>query len=173
MKNTNSPVRRLIFSISIMSLLLIVFFPVNVFAQVNMTNTTLAPSSGPSYLQGFYHLLYTVSGGLAPVHQLYAYNIVGHQLTFVDLDNKMVKTKILNSSAVDEMNSICCPGNTAFDVAHLKSSPCPDCRQYGLSYYFVEPEKLVSFSGGAFWDDGTKGTEDLEKIASIIVGLSK
>ena len=133
----------------------------------------MAPSKAELPLRGLYQLLYAGSGGLKPVHQFYVYNILDNHLTFVDLDNKTIRSKALNGSAVDELNSIFYRADIPNNLTHLKPISCPDCKQYGLSYYIVEPEKLVPISGNAFWDDKTKGTESLHDIINSLVRLSR
>ena len=117
--------------------------------------------------------MYAEAGGLMPVHQFYVYNILDNHSTFVDLDNKTIRTKVFNGSAVDELNSVFYKADIPNDLTHLKPISCPDCKQYGLSYYIADPEKLVPISGNAFWDDKTNGTEGLHDITNLLVRLSR
>src|SRR5213593_2446714 len=103
METINISFARSLLFVGITTLSLLIFFPISAFAQSNMSNNSAlkASSNAELPLKGVYQLLYAEAGGLKPVHEFYVYNILDNHLTFVDLDNKTIRTKVLNASAVD------------------------------------------------------------------------
>jgi hypothetical protein len=141
------------------------------FAQTNSsigkpnTSTKTIPKGGVQLL------LYIKKGGFAGEDQLFSYNIISRELTFVDLKNNTVKTKPLNNSEVDNLTNVFYSTNVSKENVY-DVNLCPDCFQYGLSYSFLELEKLIPFHGMAFWTDRTPDAHGLKMLANIIEKLS-
>jgi hypothetical protein len=49
---------------------------------------------------------------------------------------------------------------------------CPDCRQYGLSYGYVESEKRIKLSNFDIWNEGTK-TQRVEELNNFVKVLTE
>ena len=99
-------------------------------------NATL-PIGGPNLI------LYTKSGGLAHFNQLYTFNILSHELVFVDLTNNTVKKITLTDDDISDIIDRYYAGefsrNQTYDI-----NPCPDCIQYGLLESFFDLEKKLN-----------------------------
>jgi hypothetical protein len=137
----------------------------NISKSTASTNITALPKSGLQLL------LYTKNGGFAGLNQIFSYNIVTKELTFVDLRNNTVKTKMLNDSEIANLT------DTFFSAGIIKGrvydlNVCPDCFQYGMSYSFIEPEKLLTSSEMAFWTSNTKGAEYFAKVGEAVERLA-
>jgi len=147
------------------------------FSQLNSTNANITTSIKEPALTGTYHLSYTKIGGQAHIDELYSYNILNHELIFVNLNDNVTKKKVLSDSDIKELDNIFYEVNFLRDVpGNLKLidiSSCRDCVQYGLSFAFVDFEKWVPLSENVFWNDATtNGTESILKIASLVERLS-
>lgn len=138
---------------------------------LNITRTENVKVTETATDKTLHHLLLTEKGGgFAPVDQCYVYDRLGNQLTFVDLNNKTIRTKTLSDSAVEDLNSVVV---NLPDFPILKPCTSTECTNFGLSYYrLVSEEKRVPESGIAFWDDKTTGTESLNKVREKITELS-
>lgn len=141
------------------------------------TNTTKNQnvSSGSDLLdnRGLNSLSYTkntINIAGMPINEIYVYNSVNHQLTHVDNDNKVLQKNLTN----DQINEL----NTLFYSNDLGGvydrTPCPECTQYGLSFAFVDLEKLVKMSEFYYWTDATQipGVEGLKNITSYIENIT-
>jgi hypothetical protein len=139
------------------------------FAQalpVPVSNITGLPDSG---LQT---LLLTKNGGLAGLDEIYSYNVVTKELASVDLKTNLVQKKVLNSSEIEKLNGAFYSNETSpADI--FDRNVCPDCIQYGLSFFFIDLEKHVPISAGAFWTDSTAGAESNMKFAELIQSFTK
>jgi hypothetical protein len=166
MQSKDISVSGLIVFITITGILFLANVPHSTLAQANSTNTTSttnATSTSPGIaMPGIYRVLFTESGGLGGISNIYVYDILDNHLTFADLKNKTVKSEVLDKAKVEKLNSalVSLP-------SHISSCKIKDCIQYGLIYYGVEPEKLVPFSGEAFWQD-PPGSKDLDNLKNVI-----
>jgi hypothetical protein len=141
------------------------------FAQTNSTTGKASASTRTVPQGGIQLLLLVKKGGLAGQDQLFSYNIISKELTFVDLKNSTVKTKPLSSSEVENLTRIFYSTNITREKAY-DVNVCPDCFQYGLSYSFLDLEKLVPFHGMAFWTNRTPDVAGLKMLADEIEQLS-
>jgi hypothetical protein len=145
---------------------------IQAFAQQNSTNTQAISSNTTSLPKsGVQLLLYTKSGGLAGLDQIYSYNIVTKELTFVDLKDKKnitASTKILTEPEIANLTDTFYLTYIFRDRNVYDLNKCPDCIQYGLSYSFIDTEKLVPFDGKGFWTEKTTGAEHFATLAKVI-----
>lgn len=143
------------------------------FGSSNDSNTTKNQnvSSGSDLLDngGLNNLLYTkntINIAGMPINEIYVYNSVNHQLMHVDNDS-IVTQKNLTDAQINKLNSMFYSNNLQ-DV--YDRTPCPECTQYGLSFAFVDPEKLIKISEFYYWTDATQipGADGLKNISSYI-----
>jgi hypothetical protein len=148
-------------------------FGFSVYGQINETkssnNSTSAFTIHPS---GFYMIQFSISGGFAPVDETFTYNIITHELNHVT--NEGVNKKLLNETEINRINDAFFKypiGN--LNIIDFKT--CPDCRQYALSYGYVESEKRIKLSNFDIWNDGTKmqGVNELNNFANVLVEISQ
>jgi hypothetical protein len=142
------------------------------FAQVNSTSLQVPVSNITGLPEsGLQLLLLTKNGGIAGVNEIFSYNIVSKEIASADLRTNLVEKKLLNNSEIENLTSTFYStgilGDDIFD-----RNLCPDCIQYGLSYFFIDLEKLVPFSASAFWTDKTVGAEGFMKLAEIIENIA-
>ena len=81
----------------------------------------------------------------------------------MDLKNNTVKTKSLDSSELDNLTSVFYTTNITREKPY-DLNVCPDCFHFGLSYSFLDLEKLVPFHGMAFWTDRTPDVTGLRSL---------
>jgi hypothetical protein len=148
-------------------------FGFSVYGQINETkssnNSTTAFTIPPA---GFYMIQFSKSGGFAPIDETFTYNIITHELTHISKEG--INKKLLNESEVNRIND-------AFfkypigSINIIDFNTCPDCRQYGLTFGYVEPEKRVKLSNFDIWNDGTKmqGVNELNSFANVITEISQ
>lgn len=133
--------------------------------KVPTSNATGLPESGLQLM------LLTKKRWKCSVNQIFTYNIVTNELTSSDLRTNSVEKKVLNRSETENLidrfyNTEIFRGNV-FD-----RGVCPDCIQYGLSYFFVDLETLIPFKAGAFWTENTTGAEGFMEFAELIESMS-
>jgi hypothetical protein len=144
-----------------------------VFAQVDNTasDITSSPMNATLPIGGPNLILYTKSGGLAHLNQLYTFNVLSHELVFVDLNNNTVKKSVLTddeiSTITDAFYSALTPDQDIYDI-----NPCPDCIEYGLVYSFIDFETRIELNDLSFWTDITQGTERLTAIGQTMEDLA-
>jgi hypothetical protein len=139
----------------------------NSFGQADSTPTSLPVSNETGLIEtGMQLMLLTESGGIAPIDKMYTFNRATNDLVTVDLANNTVIKKTLNSSEIQELGDAIYSFPINMDVNDRK--PCPDCIQYGLTYFFLDFEKAVPFKEAAFWTSATPGTEGNTEFAGLI-----
>jgi len=156
-----------------MSSLVISFQYVNTiaFAQTNANLSKTSTSTRTIPKGGVQLLLYIKKGGLTGEHMLFSYNIVSKQLTAVDLNNNTAKSKSLSNSEIQNLTNVFYSSDVTRENVY-DTNLCPDCTQYGLSYSFIDLEKLVPFHGMGFWTDRTPDASGLKMLANVIEELS-
>jgi hypothetical protein len=117
---------------------------------------------------GFYMIQLIKSEGFAPTEETFTFNIIDHEL--IHVSDNIIQKKVLNETEITRLNDAMIPNINIIDF-----NKCPDCKQYGLSYGFVESEKRLHFSGFNIWSDGTKaeGVKELNNLANIITEISQ
>jgi hypothetical protein len=139
------------------------------FAQVDSTAPDITTSSvnGSLPIGGLNLLLYTKSGGLTHLNQLYTFNILSQELVFVDLTNNTVKKSVLTNETIDDLINRFYSGEFSYNDTY-DINPCPDCIQYGLLLSFFDLETRLEFNEFSFWTDRTPGTEGLTRLGQVI-----
>jgi hypothetical protein len=133
--------------------------------KVPMSNATGLPMSGLQLM------FLTKNGGLAATNEVISYNIITNELAFADLQGNTVEKKVLSNSEIENLT------NTFYTTEIFRDdvfdrSICPDCIQYGLSYFFIDLETHIPFKGGAFWTENTTDAQGFMKFAELIESMS-
>jgi hypothetical protein len=147
---------------------------VPVFAQINNTasDMTGSPTNGPPPIGGPNLILYTKSGGLAHLNQLYTFNLLRNELVFVDLNNNTIKKVILTDDDTSTLNDRFRRGDFSANETIYDINPCPDCFQYGLSLSFVHPDTRIEQNQFSFWTITTEGAEGHRELGRTIEYLA-
>jgi hypothetical protein len=133
--------------------------------KVPVSNVTGLPESGLQLM------LLTKNGGITSSNEIFSYNIVANELAFADLRSNLVEKKVLNNFEIENLT------NTFYTTEIFRDdifdrNVCPDCTQYGLSYFFIDLETHIPFKGGAFWTENTTGAQGFMKFAEFIENIS-
>jgi hypothetical protein len=145
----------------------------SVYGQIKGTklsnNSTTAFTIQPA---GFYMIQFSKSGGFAPIDETFTYNIITHELIHVSKEG--VNKKLLNESEVERINDAFIKYPVG-SIDIIDFNTCPDCRQYSLSYGYVEIEKRVKLSNFDIWNDGTQtqGVNELNSFVNVITEISQ
>ena len=138
----------------------------NSFGQGSSPPSSLPVSNETGLIEtGVQLMVLTESGGIAPIDNIYTFNRATNDLVSADLANNTVKKKTLNSSEINELS------DTFSSISNLDVNdrkPCPDCIQYGLSYFFLDFEKAIPYKEAAFWTSATPGTEGNTEFARLV-----
>jgi len=145
-----------------------------VFAQINNTasDLTSSPTNATLPIGGPNLILYTKSGGLAHLNQLYTFNILSHELVYVDLTNNTVKKTILTDDDISNIIDRFYRGDFSANETIYDINPCPDCIQYGLLLSFFDLETRIELNELSFWTDRTQGAEGLIRLGQTIEHLA-
>ena len=127
-------------------------------APTNLTQTLVTPDSG------IYMLHLVSSGGIAPTNVLYTYDKLTNDLIHISADG--VTKKTLNETEIKDLNEAF-QNNSISNINIFDTNACPDCKQRGLSYGFVDPYSGQKSTNLILWHDGTSA-EGVKNLMSFI-----
>ena len=129
----------------------------SIMAPTNKTQTLVLPDSG-------IYMLHVVStGGIAPTNELYAYDKLSNDLIHISANG--VTKKTLNETEIKDLNDSFV-NNSISEINIFDTNPCPDCKQHGLTYGFVDANSGQKSTNLILWHDGTSG-EGVENLMQL------